>query len=305
LVVGGLIVCVAVPLVLAFGPYEDDPGSKVPAYASVVTVAFYIFAIFAMQIRSLKAAPAGQRYEEPEQRAVGPNDPPLGWTALSAAMALTASDEAGQQLAGETLKRGVGRQLWLGVGLMVCVIGGMLAWLSGAPAWVFAPAFIFVLLLAGTVRGMMGIAGAVSAPWLRPLGLTMTEMPRSQTGIDAMGRPRHTVVGSTVMTGTRHGRPVRIDLDGRNYETRVNGKFARLDISSTDGKLAASDDSPDAIRQLADSLTPDERWKEISVRSRGDGITVRRKKVNLDDAMLAPWLDDLWLAEEVARRAGR
>jgi len=201
-VIGGLLVCVAVPVYLGLGPYADDPGSKVPAYAAIATVGVYIFTVMIMQLRAMRPKKAGQAAElvdEPEPRPIGPADPPLGWQHLSAAMALEGPDPTGEQLASDRITRGVARQTLLGLVLMVFVIGAMFAWISGAPAWVFAPAILVVIALGATVPGMMGVAQSSADAYLRPLGLHVLQMPSSETGVDATGRPRHTVVGPTVV----------------------------------------------------------------------------------------------------------
>ena len=172
------------------------------------------------------------------------------------------------------------RQLMLGIGLMVCAIGGNIAFQSGAPAWVFAPALLFVLPLVATVPGMMAAGQSGADAYVRPLGLKVVGMPRSTVSPNlASGAMQHHVIGPTSFAGERHGRMVRIDIESRTYETRVNGKFQKLDVSSDDGRLSAGAESPAAVREFVSSLSADERWDDVSVRSRGDGVTVRRKKV--------------------------
>src|SRR4029079_2740523 len=126
-----------------------------------------------------------------------------------------------------------------------------IAFVSGAPVYVYAPAFVVILLLVGTVPGLMGAAQASSNAWLRPLGLEIIQMPRSEVRYNvASGTQQHHVSGPVIWTGERHGGGGRIELQGRPFKTRVNGKFSKLDVSSDDGKLSASDESPAEARTL-------------------------------------------------------
>lgn len=303
-VIVGLAVCVAVPLALAFGPYQDDPGSKVPAYAAIVVVGVFVLGLMSWQLRRVKEDPI--EFLEPEPRDLGPADPPLGWKALSAELAVAPDDAVSRELSGRRMRSGMARQIILGIGLMVCAIGGNIAFQSGAPAWVFAPALLFVLPLVATVPGMMAAGQSGADAYVRPLGLKVVGMPRSTVTTSlATGAAQHRVIGPTSFAGERHGRLVRIDLESRSYETRVNGKFQKLDVSSDDGRLSASDESPVPVRELISSLSTDPRWANVSVRSRGDGVTVKRKKVGGEQSAMALWLDDLWLAEAVAHRAAK
>ena len=303
-VIIGLAVCVAVPIALSFGPYKDEPGNKTPGYAAIAVVGVWVLGLMLWQLRRVESDPI--EFVEPEPRQLAAADPPLGWKALSAELAVAPDDAAGRQLSGRRMQSGMARQLLLGIGLVVCAIGGNIAFQSGAPAWVFAPALLFVLPLVATVPGMMAAGQSGADAYVRPLGLKMVGMPHSTVTTSlATGAAQHRVIGPTSFAGERHGRLVRIDIESRNYETRVNGRFDKLDVSSENGKLVASDESPAPVKRLIDSLSADERWDNVSVRSRGDGVTVKRKKVGGEQSAMALWLDDLWLGEQVADRSAK
>ena len=68
-VIVGLAVCVAVPLALAFGPYSDDPGSKVPAYAAIAVVGVFVLGLMSWQLRRVKSDPIEFLEPEPRDRA--------------------------------------------------------------------------------------------------------------------------------------------------------------------------------------------------------------------------------------------
>jgi hypothetical protein len=153
-------------------------------------------------------------------------------------------------------------------------------------------------------RKVSPTARAVAAgdDYLRPLGLQTTETP---TRVNPGGPEGHSYQeGATVVEGERHGRSVEIRLDAGRYRTRLSGSFEEFHVRSEDGRLVASERSPEAIRSGVESLTPDDRWKGVEVKGGGDGVTVFHRAKG-KAASQGLWFDDLWLAESLAGLAGR
>jgi hypothetical protein len=156
----------------------------------------------------------------------------------------------------------------------------------------------------GLFRAISPTARAVAAgdDYLRPLGLQTTETP---TRVNPGGPEGHSYQeGATVVAGERHGRSVEIRLDAGRYRTRLSGAFDEFHVRSEDGRLVASERSPEPVRSAVESLTPDDRWKGVEVKGGADGLIVfHRAKGRAASQGL--WFDDLWLAESLAELAGR
>jgi hypothetical protein len=162
----------------------------------------------------------------------------------------------------------------------------------------------FVDRVFGLFRALSPTARAVAAgdDHLRPLGLQTTEMP---TRVNPGGPEGHSYQeGPTVVEGRRHGRSVEITLDAGRYRTRLSGVVEEFHVRSEDGRLVASERSPEAVRSAIESLSPDERWKGVEAKGGSGGVTVfHRAKGRAASQGL--WFDDLWLAEALADLAGR
>jgi hypothetical protein len=61
--------------------------------------------------------------------------------------------------------------------------------------------------------------------WVAPLGLEVVDRPKIvvRPRFDGTGTLRHQEIGPTVLEGTRHGRKVRVEWDGRRTVTTVGG----------------------------------------------------------------------------------
>lgn len=156
----------------------------------------------------------------------------------------------------------------------------------------------------GLFRAISPTARAVAAgdDYLRPLGLQTTETP---TRVNPGGPEGHSYQqGATVVEGERHGRAVEIRLDAGRYRTRLSGAVAEFHVRSEDGRLIASERSPESIRAAVESLRPDDRWKGVEVKGGADGVTVFHRAKG-KAASQGLWFDDLWLAESLADLAAR
>lgn len=159
-------------------------------------------------------------------------------------------------------------------------------------------------LLTRVFRALSPMARAVAAgdDHLRPLGLHTTETP---TRVNPGGPEGHSYQeGATVVEGSRHGRSVEIRIDAGRYRTRLGGAVAEFHVRSEDGRLAASERSPEAVRAAVASLSPDERWKGVEAKGGADGVTVLHRVKGSKAGSQGLWFDDLWLAERLAEVAG-
>jgi hypothetical protein len=165
------------------------------------------------------------------------------------------------------------------------------------PAGFLDRAFGFFQKISPTARAV-----AAGDDHLRPLGLQTTEMP---TRVNPGGPEGHSYQeGATVVEGERHGRSVEIRLDAGRYRTRLSGPVAEFHVRSEDGRLIASERSPEEVRSAVGSLAPDDRWKGVEVKGGDDGVTVFHRAKG-KAASQGLWFDDLWLAETLADLATR
>jgi hypothetical protein len=111
------------------------------------------------------------------------------------------------------------------------------------------------------------------------------------------------MVGPTVLRGERHGRAVEIRIDADRYRTRLDAAVPEFHVRSEDGRLAASERSPEEPRAALAGLSRDERWKGVEAKGGPDGITVFHRLGSRRRGSQG-YLDDLWLAEGLADLLG-
>ncbi len=307
-VIGGLLVIVGVSIGLGLA----NPTDQRVIFAILPMLAIYMGGIFVMQARAAtrpEATPMSTRAEEPASGA----DPPKGWNELTRVLAVKPIDPAAERAA----RRASGgvwlSQVRLGAVLTALILVGVGLFYGGVDATlrpfgdsgpglpvVFLP--IFALIVFAVLRIPFTIRQSVSASdaYLEPLGLRVTETPK--VGV----RPRYggsgmqsAAYGPTVMSGTRHGRKVRIELEGSEYETTVSGRTPSFSVAGADGRLATKGDAPAAVKESLEPLSADPRWREVEVEGGADGIAVRRR-LRGSASTEALWMDDLWLAERLA-----
>jgi hypothetical protein len=169
---------------------------------------------------------------------------------------------------------------------------------------VFLPIFAVIVFAVLRIPFAMRQSVSASDAYLHPLGLAVTATPR--VGV----KPRYggsgmqsAAYGPTVMSGTRHGRQVRIELDGGKYETTLGGRTPRFSLASDGGKLGVEGDAPAAVVKALEPLSADPRWRRVTAAGGADGIVVRRR-VRGGASTEALWMDDLWLAERLADAVG-
>jgi hypothetical protein len=136
---------------------------------------------------------------------------------------------------------------------------------------------------------------------IKRLGLATTQRPAERTR--AASRVPD-FVGPTIVKGERHGRSVEIRLDPERYRVRLgSGAVPEFHVRSEDGQLLASERSPAWVHEALAGLSPDRRWEGLEAKGGPDGVTVFHK-VDRGGGWgrmgSAYYLDDLWLAEQLA-----
>jgi hypothetical protein len=100
--------------------------------------------------------------------------------------------------------------------------------------------------------------------------------------------PDEKLEGGTTMLSNRHIRSITV--------LRVDAP--QFDVTSEDGGLRASDDSPPEIRGLVERLAPDDvTWSDVRIAAGPKGIVAARSAI---DGTTGSWVYDLWLCERIA-----
>lgn len=136
---------------------------------------------------------------------------------------------------------------------------------------------------------------------MAPLGLQVSERPQGdfETRAPTMPGFDYRLRGQTVLSGERHGCPVRVSFGG--YEEAGVSQVAvgvpgpEWSARSRDGRIQPSEDASEAVTSLLRKLKNSTRWNRLEVEAGAESIVVTRRKASQSD-----WLCDLWLAEQLA-----
>ncbi len=247
-----------------------------------------------------------------------PSTPPAGdWRQQVRALAIE-SVPSGPEAASPSVDQARSHLLMMGV-LVVAIAVGMGLYLAGVGPTIavsetgpdiplsIVPVVVIVVVMAG--RSLSGLSRAAAGGgdgerWLASLGLQTEAVP--QVAFHPTSTPvgdRHRVEGVSVVGGRRHGRRVEIVMDGTRYQTSVRGTYPEFRVETRKSRLVASDDAPQAVRQVVSALSG-KRWEGVELVAGSDGIRVHRKYrgSQIGDVL---WLSDLWLAECIADRLAR
>jgi hypothetical protein len=311
-VIGGLATIVGVSIVLGL----NDPSDQRIIFVVLGMLAVFLAGMFAFQGRAARQLARG---EVPDGEAGEPArgaDPPKGWRQMSRILAVGPVDPEDERRAtagmGGLLLGQVRYGAVLCAAILICV---GLFYAGVDPTWyplgdtgpgfpvVFLP--IFALIVYGVLRIPFTMASAASAgnEYLKPLGLSITQMPK------VGARPRYggsgmqtDIRGPTVMEGKRYGRQVRIELEAGEYRTALSGATPSFKVRSEDGRLTAGERAPKAVREAIEPLSADRRWKSVEAGGGPEGVVVERRIRGRASEQL--WMDDLWLAERLGDAAG-
>ena len=100
--------------------------------------------------------------------------------------------------------------------------------------------------------------------------------------------PDEKLEGGTTMLSNRHVRSITV----------LRVESPAFDVSSDDGALRVSGDSPPEIRGLVEPLNTDEAtWSDVRIAGGPKGIVAARAAI---DGTAGSWVYDLWLLEHIA-----
>ncbi len=312
-VIGGLAAIVGVSVALGL----QNPNGQWIIFVVLGMLAVYLAGIFAFQGRAARQLARGETPTGETGELARGADPPKGWREMSRVLAVGPIDETARRGAtagmGRFMMGQVGYGALLCAAILICVglfyAGANRTWYplgDGGPGLPVAFIPIFVLIIIGVLRIPFTMASAASAgnEYLRPLGLAITQMPKVGARSRYGGSGLQTDIrGPTVMEGERHGRKVRIELEGGEYRTALSGATSSFKVKGEDGRLTAGERAPKAIREAIEPLSADRRWKSVEASGGADGVVVERRVRGRASEQL--WMDDLWLAERLADAAGR
>lgn len=309
LIVALMFAGVIASVVIVNGRAGADPSGKdalVPVLAVVVVgmLAIIIVSSRAQRRRrddDLRAA---------EERARAPRPPladagPASADDVLASLALT-SDPGGDleaRRAGWAIADSSGRSASIAA-LLVIVLMPAAILTQDPKVMVFAAIPIVLYALYAAVRvmrpgGQLDQGYAIADDMMEPLGLKGIERPQWVPMPYATGDVHSTVIGPTVLGGTRHGREVVVVLQGGDSQVAVACDAPAFTLKGGDGVLHAGDDVPPVVRGAIGTLAPAPVWSSARVEG-GDGkILVTRRRGGQ-----TRWQHDLWLAERLADAVG-
>jgi len=313
-VVGGMVVIVGV----AVGLGLSNPANQNVIFAILPLLAIYMGGIFVMQGR------AARRMSEPDEPApdvdaeAAKDDPPTRRADLAAALAVKPIDPEKRNAAREATGGMMMSQVTGGAVLMALILIGVGLFYAGvdetlyplgeagpgAPI-VFLPIFAFIVFLVVRIPFTMRRGVEATNTELEPLGLALTETPKVGVRPRWGGSGLQTDVrGPSVITGRRHDRAVRIEMDSKRFETRVAERAPAFEVASKDGRLSPDGAAPDGVRSALAAIEPGSRWRGVKAEASEEGILVTRRG-SVTAATEQRWMDDLWLAERLADAAGK
>jgi hypothetical protein len=300
-IVGVIVVMVACAAIgLQFGSGAHPTGALIAILAIVFG---FIAILMVLQHRDLDRVERSAQLEvltDPGPVA-DPTSVPPGQ--LVASLAVRPVDD--KAVAGTATAYGIARgSMNSGAVMVVLIFFCVVPWILFQWIWsivIVGPIIaIYLLYLVARIfmpSGTVAKGFEASAQMLSPLGLEMAEHP--QVGLDPrIGQPGYNarMVGTYLLEGERHGRPVSVRRDGDGPTvTSVGGAFPEFELKADGDRLRAARGAPAQVGRALGSLSRSKRWKGIKVTAGDDGIAVERRRDSGFD-----WLCDLWLAERLA-----
>lgn len=305
LIVALMFAGVIASVVVVNGRPGADPSGKDAMIPVLAVVVVGMLAIIVVQTRSRHRMRAHD-LRAAEERARAPLAPladagPASAEDVQASLAITrdggrdlAARKAGWDIA-DSSGRGAAIATLLVIVLMPAAIVT-----QNPTVIVFAaiPIVLFALYQAARVMrpgGQLDQGYAAADEMMAPLGLQGIERPQWMPMPYATGEVHSTVIGPTVLGGTRHGRDVVVVLQGGDSQVAVACASPAFRLTGGDGVLHAGDGVPPAVLGAIGTLAPAPVWSSARVEG-GDGrILVTRRRGGQKR-----WSHDLWLAERLA-----
>jgi hypothetical protein len=307
----GVFVVAAACAAIALTMGQGDPNPKLALGLIFGVIALFCLILFALQRSDLDRAAGSDAAATTRAAAEGgrrvENPTTMGEAELWAALAIAPIDAEAIKARDEGWE--VGRRS-IRLGMVIT----LLIFLTVPPIYLtesFVPLLIggpliVIAALYGAFRAI-GPGGELSQGYertdraMKPLGLAVTERPEGGFEMRMPTTPGfdYRLRGWTVLSGSRHGRPVMVRLGGHEdagtSEVIVGGSAPEFAARSRDGRVRAKEAAPAAIEAALEAVPNSTRWKRLEASGGPEGIVVTRKRGEPRD-----WLCDLWLAERLA-----
>jgi hypothetical protein len=287
---------------------NDSTGYAIIPYMEriwIPALGLFLSSIMAFQWVMLVFAPSGSHISAPI------DDPALlqDWNSLFEAMAADSGGDPAQvrrdlRRFNASSRRGMSIFMAFSTILAlfpVCgVIFGFMSFTGISP---YFPIFVVVYILGAIIaQAVFLIIGGRSksnfSEMMAPLGLVITHSPDIARAIIAKagGVSFH---DNVVIEGTRHNRPVRIEINGAETLTTICSPVPAFNVTSANGQFTVSPGAPDGLVEVLRTLRDPNLWKKLDISGDATAIRVRRRGASTG----TEWLTDLWLAERIAQRA--
>lgn len=296
-VVLGILLIVAVTIGTAL---TQPPGSKLPIYAGVCSVAGFvaIFLLYWVVQIIIKGYNTPKAVDLTLKQDV--NNPAIleNWQVLFASMAVNTIDPATMK---QLEKQGRSTQnTWfiLTMVLTICPITLMVPYIFGFVDWSIiqygVACYVGLVVVMVVVSIVLGNRSAKISNdlYFTPLGLKLTELPQVMLSGDS---PR--VRGGTVVEGLRFNRPVRITMDIAHVSVEINFPAPPFTINSQGGQLQADSNAPKEVLELLQTLPKAKYWGGAKFQSNGHSLI---SECPIDG--VNSWLYDLWLIERILEK---
>ena len=272
----------AAAIALLFAQNNAHPTGAL--IAIFVIIFGFVFVLLRLQRRDVDVAQTRDKLGQLEP--AGPVDDPttVDTNALMVALAVKPIDREAIATASDHVWGFARGSIRSGTILMVLIACAVIPWELWTAYWslyIFVPIIlVYVVYLAyRAIGGQVGQAYDDSAALVAPLGLELVgESP-------------------PVFEGERHGRHVRVKIDGSHAITEVAGVVAPFRVKVKGERLHA-DEPPPGVEEVLSGLRASSYWKGVSAEGGKAGVTVERTH----DAG-SNWMRDLWLAEHLADAA--
>lgn len=305
LIVALMFAGVIASVVIVNGRPGADPSGKdalVPVLAVVVVGMLAIVIVSSRSQRRMRDADL----EAAEERARAPRPPltdagPASANDVLASLAIT--PDGGRDLQARRASWAVadssGRSARV-TALLVIVLMPAAILTQNPKVMVFAAIPIVLYAVYAAVRvvrpgGQLDQGYAIADDLMEPLGLKGIERPQWMPIPYATGELHATVIGPTVLGGTRHGREVVVVLQGGDSQVAVTCDAPPFTLKGGDGVLRPGDGAPPAVLGAIGTLAPAPVWSSARVQGGEGRILVSRRRGGQ-----TRWQHDLWLAERLA-----
>ena len=283
--IGGVVVVAVVTSIL----FDPQGRTMLPVYTGGGCVTLFLLALIGYWWWQILFAGYGSETPASDSGEAGSSLPKISalksWTKLFEAMVAYGGDTA----ALEESRRKNGRPLieWFAWATLLVLFPIFNVWLylfgvmskETFQAFIRPGIIVIVVLMLIRTYFLIGGSGRNDQETIyTPLGFTLVETSKS----------------GTIIEGQRHGRSIRITVDGSHFVTHVGGNIPPFEVDSVDGKFQLPDNLPENVYASLKKLRKAKRWRGVKLTGSADGITIDRHARGLN-----LWLYDLWLAERV------